>query len=238
MIKPELELFKDEVKEKFKMDSIYGSFGGDYEKIFAFDDKAVIDSFIVTTDKDNEEGQSSADFVMSETGKGMFTGVLDTRVPKDGITKRTGYCQIKSAFREKSFKRRIPYEWNLYTHMIIRCRGDGRPYSLSIGMDRYFDVQWNDQYTYPLYTHGGPYWQLVKIPFSKFILTSKGRVQDKQRTIVPQLDRVAFFGITVGGDNAAGPFHFEIDYIALVNDLSHTEEFGYEMYRCKSSVHS
>ncbi len=62
-----------------------------------------------------------------------------------------------------SFKRPRPYDWSEYTHMLIRCRGDGRPYHLILHMDRYFDIQWHDQYHYPLFTHGGPYWQMAKV---------------------------------------------------------------------------
>ena len=35
-----------------------------------------------------------------------------------------------------------------------------------IAMDRYWDVQWFDQYHYPLYTHGGPYWQEEFVSFA------------------------------------------------------------------------
>lgn len=69
---------------------------------------------------------------------------------------------------------------------------------------------------------------LLQIPFSKFFLSSKGRIQDKQCPI--PLHRVTNFGITLG-DKINGPFQLEIDYIGLEYDPNHYEEFAYEMYK-------
>lgn len=54
-----------------------------------------------------------------------------------------------------------------------------------------------------------------QIPFSKFILGSKGRVQDKQNRM--RLDRVTHFGISCG-DKIEGPFDLEIEYIGKINE--------------------
>lgn len=71
---------------------------------------------------------------------------------------------------------------------------------------------------------------LFQIPFSKFFLSSKGRVQDKQ-TALP-LNRISNFGISVGARvGTEGPFNLEIDYIGLEFDPLHTEEFAYELYK-------
>lgn len=47
----------------------------------------------------------------------------------------------------------------------------------------YADVTWGDSHSYPLHTHGGPYWQYEKIPFSRFFHTVSGRIQDRQYSI-------------------------------------------------------
>ncbi|KAH9636645.1 hypothetical protein HF086_003463 [Spodoptera exigua] len=49
----------------------------------------------------------------------------------------------------------------------------------------------------------------VRIPFSKFVLGSKGRIQDKQTRF--RFDRVTHFGLEF--------------------DPTHNEEFAYEMYK-------
>lgn len=200
----------------------------DYEVMWQFNGAESLKDWVVTADKDHNEGATVAYFTPSKGNRGLFHGNLCTDLPQDGKTKRSGYCQIRSPFNYKSFQRQTPYDWMDYTHLIIRCRGDGRAYAINVGMDQYFDVQWHDQYNYALFTRGGPYWQTSKIPFSKFFLTSKGRIQDKQYRIL--LDKIKFFGISLTDSND-GPFQLEIDYIALVADFNHKETFAYEMYQ-------
>lgn len=53
-----------------------------------------------------------------------------------------------------------------------------------------------------------------QIPFSKFIFSSKGRLQDKQYRI--PLDRISHFGIACG-DKVDGRFDLEIEYIGEKN---------------------
>lgn len=64
---------------------------------------------------------------------------------------------------QKSFKRDAYFDWRMYSHIVLRVRGDGRSYMLNITTMGYFDIMWNDIYTYALFTRGGPYWQLSKV---------------------------------------------------------------------------
>lgn len=66
-----------------------------------------------------------------------------------------------------------------------------------------------------------------QIPFSKFVFSSRGYVQDTQEPI-PLCD-VAWIGITLK-DDIDGPFNLEIEYIGLEEKTSHTEEHAYESY--------
>lgn len=153
-------------------------------------------------------------------------------LPTDGRIKKAGYANIRSQRHRKSFKRDAYLDWSFYNTLVMRVRGDGRPYMINIGTEGHFDITWNDIYHYALYTRGGPHWQVTRIPFSKFFLSSNGVVQDKQYPI--PLNKVSTFGLSVSGRGGfEGPFSLEIDYIGLEYDPSVTEEFAYEMYKAE-----
>uniref|UniRef100_A0A182XYD1 NADH:ubiquinone oxidoreductase intermediate-associated protein 30 domain-containing protein n=1 Tax=Anopheles stephensi TaxID=30069 RepID=A0A182XYD1_ANOST len=118
----------------------------------------------------------------------------------------------------------------LYNTLVLKVRGDGRSYLINLTAEGYYDILWNDIYHYVLYTRGGPHWQIAKIPFSKFFLASKGRVQDQQGPV--PLNRITNVGFSVGSRGGhEGSFRLEFDFIGLEFDPSHQEEFAYEMYR-------
>jgi len=228
-LKGEIKIWSNEWKDRFMMDPILGMpLPGEVDAQWTFNPETDFSEWVVTSDKDNNEGYSTCSLTVSPTGKGLFSGNLSTQLIKDGKVKRTGYCNMRSIQPARSFKRETYHDWTSYTHLVLRIRGDGRSYMLNIGSAGYFDITWNDMYNYMLFTRGGPHWQITRIPFSKFFLTSKGRIQDKQSPL--PLNRVSNFGITVGDKNN-GPFRLEIDYIGLECDPSHTEVTAYETYR-------
>ncbi|KAL3872915.1 hypothetical protein ACJMK2_036090 [Sinanodonta woodiana] len=232
MIYTESLRFKQEVIEKFSCDGYYITHHGDYQYFWKFNGKSSLDPWTVTADQDHNEGSSSCNLTVSKNNKALFHGFLSTDVPKDGVIKRAGYVNLRSPFNMKSFHRIVSYDFSRYTHLYMKVRGDGRTYMVTLAMNHYFDLLWNDQYQFPLHTRGGPYWQITKIPFSKFMLSHKGRIQDKQFPI-PQ-NNIRFLAFTLG-DNIDGPFSLEIDYIGLVLDTNHDEEFAYEMYQAEAS---
>ncbi|KAK2711108.1 complex I intermediate-associated protein 30, mitochondrial-like isoform X2 [Artemia franciscana] len=227
-LKHEVKAWKEEVKERITHDPFEFINPGHVEPLWLFEEDDCLPSWKVSTDTDWGLGFSSASLERSNLGYAAFTGNLDTTVPKDGKTSRAGYCSMQSAEPRKSFQREDYYDWSLYTHLIMRVRGDGRTYRVNLASVGYFDVTWHDQWNYLLFTRGGPYWQIAKIPFSKFLLTAKGRIQDHQGPV--PLDRISSLAI-VCADKVSGPFRLEIDYIALQYDPSHTEKFAYEMYK-------
>ncbi|XP_049877481.1 complex I intermediate-associated protein 30, mitochondrial [Pectinophora gossypiella] len=227
-LKYELKLFGQEIKEFMEADPLLIARPGETDLLWLFNEPPVLDKFVTTCDSDHNQGYSKCFLEMSNAGRAHFHGYLDTRVPKDGRIKKAGYCAIRSKRIRKAFKRESTYNWHLYNTLVLKVRGDGRSYLLNISCEGYYDITWNDIYHYVLYTRGGPYWQIAKIPFSKFILGSKGRLQDKQTAI--RTDRVTHFGISCG-DKIDGPFSLEIEYIGLEFDPTHNEEFAYEMYK-------
>lgn len=229
----EFKLLKKELIEFIENDPITSLSPGVIKKQWELRKVEHLDNWITTSDSDHGEGHSTCSLTLNNHGFGHFSGELDTAVPVDGRIKRAGYCSIRTKRARKSFQRDSYYDWCSYTHLVLKVRGDGRSYMLNIATSGYFDQLWNDMYQYVLYTRGGPYWQISKIPFSKFIFTSKGRIQDKQSPL--PLDCVTHFSISAG-DKINGPFSLEIDYIGMVYDPTHKEEFAYEMYQLPQNI--
>jgi len=96
MVPGEMSRFKEEVVSKLQCDSWAEIQHGDYELLWKFDNKETISSWVVTSDQDNSEGHSTAEFVINPNNHGLFQGCIDTTVPKDGVIQRTGYCNIQS----------------------------------------------------------------------------------------------------------------------------------------------
>ncbi|XP_055697018.1 complex I intermediate-associated protein 30, mitochondrial [Phlebotomus papatasi] len=229
-LKTEIALWQQEVREKLESDPILIYRPGEVDVKFQFHQPKDLEKWVCTTDSDHSEGYSKASFDISPSGYGLFHGTLCNRVPIDGKIKRSGYANISSMRARKSFKRDSYHDWHPYNMLVMRIRGDGRSYLINIATEGYFDVLWNDVYHFALYTRGGPYWQHVRVPFSKFFLGSKGRVQDKQGPI--SLEHVTQIGFTVDSrHDCEGPFSLEIDYIGCEFDPLHTEKFAYEMYK-------
>ncbi|KAM6917953.1 complex I intermediate-associated protein 30, mitochondrial isoform 1-T2 [Lycodopsis pacificus] len=183
-----------------------------------------------TVSSDHEIGGQSEAYL--KLGKNMNTcflyGTLSATPPRDGETRYSGYCTMRSKQSLASFDRKKHNDLSSFNTLHLRVRGDGRPWMINIATETYFSHQKDDIYNYFLYTRGGPYWQDVKIPFSKFFLTNRGRIQDDQHPL--WLDKVNTIGFTLG-DKADGPFQLEIDFVGVCKDYAHTEEFAYEMYK-------
>ncbi|EZA54652.1 hypothetical protein DMN91_007241 [Ooceraea biroi] len=227
-LKRELGIWVEEIKEKLRNDPILVYTPNEVDVVWEFNgDPSSLDQWILTCDSDYDEGFSTATLEMSSTGTGIFSGTLSTQLPKDGKIKHAGYCNITTKPKEKSFRRTIHHDWSRYTHVVLRVRGDGRTYGLNIGNKSFYDLTWNDLYHYPFYTRGGPYWQLIRIPFSKFVFSSRGRIQDDQNELM--LHEVSNLGITVA-DDVNGNFRLEIAYVGLESDHLHTEVCAYENY--------
>lgn len=124
-----------------------------------------------------------------------------------------------------AFERKLSYDWSQFNTLYLRVRGDGRPWMVNIKQDTEFIQRKNQMYSYFMFTRGGPYWQEVKIPFSKFFFSNQGRIRDVQGPLI--LDKISSIGFTLS-DKVDGPFFLEIDFIGVFTDPAHTEEFAYE----------
>lgn len=96
---PELKKWTGEWQRKLRCDDIIAAEHGDYEVLWKFDSDDTVCSWIVTVDSDHAEGKSKAELVLGRHKTGIFRGTINTEIPKDGITKRAGYVNIKSPSR-------------------------------------------------------------------------------------------------------------------------------------------
>ncbi|XP_007883046.1 complex I intermediate-associated protein 30, mitochondrial [Callorhinchus milii] len=179
-------------------------------------------------------GRSRVDLTLGSNGKtALLSGELCVEVPRDGETRYSGYCTLRSRELQAAFERNKHHDWSSFNTLHLCVRGDGRPWMVNISSAMFFSHHKDDLYNYFLFTRGGPYWQHVKIPFSKFFLSSRGRVQDSQQPL--WLDKISTIGFTLG-DKVDGPFQLEIDFIGVCNDRAHTETFAYESYKRNPEV--
>ncbi|XP_074853123.1 complex I intermediate-associated protein 30, mitochondrial [Carettochelys insculpta] len=196
--------------------------------VWEFRSQKDLDEWVVSSDAEIG-GKSEAYLKLSKNNQtALLYGNLSTEVPRDGETEYSGYCAMRAKLLQGAFGRKKYYDWSNFNSLYLRVRGDGRPWMVNIYTDPYYSHQKDDLYNYFMFTRGGPYWQEVKIPFSKFFLSSRGRIQDIQHYL--WLDKISTFGLTLG-DKADGPFQLEIDFIGLLRDRAHTEEFAYELYK-------
>lgn len=193
--------------------------------VWQFRGREDLDKWLVTSDK-VIGGRSEVFLKMGKNNQSaLLYGTLSTEAAKDGENSRSGYCAMISRVLRGAFERRQSYDWTQYNSLYLRIRGDGRPWMVNLREQMEFIQSQDRMYSYFMYTRGGPYWQEVKIPFSKFFFTNKGRIRDAQYQLL--LDRISSIGFTLA-DKVDGPFFLEIDFIGVFTDPAHTEEFAYE----------
>lgn len=69
---------------------------GEIDPLFEFGKGDDIKKFIATSDSDHNEGYSHCSFEQSPAGYGLFSGRVDSTVPKQGKLAEAGYCNITS----------------------------------------------------------------------------------------------------------------------------------------------
>ncbi|XP_005381341.1 PREDICTED: complex I intermediate-associated protein 30, mitochondrial [Chinchilla lanigera] len=193
--------------------------------VWQFRGKEDLDKWVVTSDK-TIGGRSEVFLKMGKNNQSaLLYGTLSSEPPKDGESSQSGFCAMISRVVRGAFERRMCYDWSQYNSLYLRVRGDGRPWMVNIREQKDFIQSKDQMYSYFMYTRGGPYWQEVKIPFSKFFFSNKGRIRDAQYKLM--LDKISSIGFTLA-DKVDGPFFLEIDFIGVFTDPAHTEEFAYE----------
>lgn len=99
ILKRDVKLFGEELKEAWRCDRMVSARHNDYEYFWKFGGIESIEPWVVTADRDNLEGFSKAELVLSKHNKALFQGYVSQRLPKDGIIKSTGYVNLRSPLR-------------------------------------------------------------------------------------------------------------------------------------------
>ncbi|XGW01420.1 hypothetical protein V3C99_013960 [Haemonchus contortus] len=234
IMKQQAKLLKEELSsieltmEKKEMFEDLGGLRHDEARIeWKFDTPEAMSKWATGCDSDWNEGFSTVQLVPTDNNTALFKGNISTKIIKDGRIERAGWATMKLEDKKFLNRKKFLRSWRNYTHLLIKCRGDGRSYKVMLHAPKTIDLTWGDSFSYPLHTRGGPYWQYEKIPFSKFFHTVSGRIQDKQYRVC--LEDVSSLGIVLM-DRIDGDFRLELDYIGVYNDHTHLEDFAYETY--------
>ena len=92
----ELKKWGNEWKDVLRMDHYGERLHGDYEVLWRFNSKDALADWMVSSDKDIDEGKSEGEFILSPQNTGIFRVSISTAVNKASQAKRTGYCNITS----------------------------------------------------------------------------------------------------------------------------------------------
>ena len=106
-LRTEMAMWQLEIKEKLETDPILVFRPGEVDTAFKFSDQKDMEKWVVTADSDHNEGYSKASFELSPSGHGLFSGNLQSHLPKGGRIKKAGYCNIRSQ------RARVNYEKDL-----------------------------------------------------------------------------------------------------------------------------
>ena len=141
-------------------------------------------------------GISSSTWNIAETGAAVFAGNVS-------LENNGGFASVRSPVGT--------YDLSKHKGIVLRVKGDGKGYKLNLKTDAEFD---SILYQAEFGTEKEK-WQLIKLPFSKFVPTYHGFVPPD----APKLDtkEIRRFGFLIA-DKQQGPFRLEIAWIKAYSD--------------------
>lgn len=183
----------------------------DTEVLYDFTNPKSIKNFVCLTDTEIG-GKSDANLTTSKHGRLHFHGNVSIDVDDDLEIDHSGFCAIRSKPIKGLFNKIETTDLSYYDCIEIKYRGDGRPYFVNIQTESMlmFENKF-DLFQGFLFTKGGPYWEIDRIPFTKFLVTYQGWLQDNQH----EFDNVRTIGISLC-DKKGGPFSLEIESLKMV----------------------
>lgn len=182
----------------------------DVKTLYDFVEPKTINNFDLITDSDIG-GKSEASLTTSVNGRLLFKGNVSTELEKNQNIDHSGFCGIRSKPVVGLFDKVETTDMTYYDAVDIKYRGDGRCYFLNLQTESMMMFNQYDLFQAFLFTKGGPYWEIERVPFTKFLMTYQGYLQDEQVDFA----NIRTLGISLS-DKKSGPFNLEIEYIKMV----------------------
>ncbi|KAF0396321.1 CIA30-domain-containing protein [Gigaspora margarita] len=156
-------------------------------------------------------GYSNASLELTPEGKAKFSGNISLELPKNNSRiEKSGYAAIKSKSRGSTLFGTPCWDTTLYRYLSIRAKGDNKKYLVNIQTD---GPVISDLFQHRLFLRKPGEWETIMIPFTDFILTNHGVIQEPQ--IEMYRERVRTIGISLLMQ--PGPFCLELDWIKMIN---------------------
>ena len=164
--------------------------------VFGFDQAASLDEWEVVNDT-VMGGVSVAQMALTEGGTAVFSGTVS-------LDNSGGFASVRSRPKDRKL--------GGHEGIVLRVKGDGKRYKLTVRQDSRWD---GVMYQAPFQATKGK-WQEVRVPFSAFVPTYRGRELRDRPDVNP--DQIRSLGFLIS-DKQAGPFRLEIDWVkAYVED--------------------
>jgi len=159
-------------------------------KLFTFDTPEPSDPWRIINDT-VMGGRSSSRMDVTERGTAVFSGTIS-------LANNGGFAHTRSMA--------APYDLAAYDGIVVRLRGDGKMYKVTLRLDRAFD---GVMYQAGFPTRAGE-WVETRLPFTDFVPTYHGNTLADRPP--PDPSKIATIGFIVA-DKQAGPFRLEIDWM-------------------------
>jgi monofunctional biosynthetic peptidoglycan transglycosylase len=159
--------------------------------------------FLFENEKEIRLWNTVDDNVMGGLSKGKVSYAQDSCLDFSGfisLDNNGGFSSIRA----------IPDNYRLgdYEGIRIKLKGDGRTYQFRVRTDRNFDgVAFKQEFN----TTANK-WIEIKLPFSKFLPTYRGRILENEKPLDP--DEIKQLGFLIG-DKTEGPFTLIVDKIEV-----------------------
>ncbi|KAI8908381.1 complex I intermediate-associated protein 30-domain-containing protein [Gorgonomyces haynaldii] len=176
---------------------------------YKFEEPNVLKEWAIGSDADFG-GYSQAFFGTTDHKTALFWGTLSTEKPQNPKIEHSGYAGIRSKELPKTLLHTPRHDCSLYRYLEIRAKGDTKQWFVNLRTESIYP---SHVWQHRLYFSKPGEWEVIRIPFRDFVLTSHGFVQKQYNMDRAKIKTVGFSILRQPGD-----FKLELDYIQAIND--------------------